>query len=54
MNHRDTEDAEEGLKRRFLCSERSAQSASTGNPTAAWSKKSVSSVCSASLRFKLP
>jgi len=38
MNHRDAEDAEEGLKRRFLRSERSAQSASTGNPTAAWSK----------------
>jgi|GEM_PF-860792 len=38
MNHRDAEDAEEGLKRRFPRSERSAQSASTCDPTAAWSK----------------
>jgi len=38
MNHRDAEDAEEVLKRRLLRSERSTQSASTGNPTTAWSK----------------
>jgi len=38
MNHRDAEDTEEATTRRFVRSERRRKSASTGNPTTAWSK----------------
>jgi len=54
MNHRDAEDAEEVLKRRFLRSERSEQSAPPAIQQRLGRKRSVSSAGSVSLRFKLP